>query len=91
MYAHRLLFTNANHDEDKDRDAEQDLWSSTTPRYSTNGLQMPGSDVALGNSKRKKKKKTSSLFSGSLLSRDGTENKCTGRAQDCDMNCVKHC
>lgn len=57
MYAHRLLFTNANHDEDKDRDAEQDLWSSTTPRYSTNGLQMPGSDVALGNSKRKKKKK----------------------------------
>lgn len=56
MYAHRLLFTNANHDEDKDRDAEEDLWSSTTPRYSTNGLQMPGSDVALGNSKKKKNK-----------------------------------
>lgn len=57
MYAHRLLFTNANHDEDNDRDEEQDVWSSTIPRYSTNGLQMPGSDVALGNSKRKKKKK----------------------------------
>lgn len=89
MYAHRLLFTNANHDEDNDRDEEQDVWSSTIPRFSTNGLQMPGSDVALGNSKRKKKR--SSLFSGSLLSRDGTENKYTGKAQDCDMNRVKDC
>lgn len=67
---------------------EQDVWSATIHRYSTNGLQMPGSDVALGNSKRKK---PSSLFSGSLFSRDGTENKYTGRTQDYDMNCMKNC
>lgn len=41
----------------KTESEEQDVWRSTVHIYSTNGLQMPGSDVAMGNSRRKKKKK----------------------------------
>lgn len=72
----------------KTESEEQDVWRSTVHIYSTNGLQMPGSDVAMGNSR--KKTKASSLLSGSLFSRDGTENNHTGRTQDCDMNYMKN-
>lgn len=75
-----------NIDHKEDNDSRQEVWHSTIHRHSTNMLQMPGSGLG-----KQQGREDVPVLRKLVFSRDGAENKHTGRTQDCDVNCMKNC